>query len=87
MAGLGPAGGFGQADVDAFLRGLPAQAQQAGPDFSEFESIYRQRPAGAAGLQGLQMPALAQQGRAAAAPMLQVRCLLRLLCVTAAGTH
>ena len=88
VAGLGPSGGFGQADVDAFLRGLPAQqaGPHAGPDFSEFETIYRQQPPGAAGLQGLPMPALAQQGRAAAAPMLQVRCAARSVSVSAAGT-
>lgn len=66
MPGLPPAAAT-QADVDAFLAGLPPQGAAHTADFAEFEGIYAQR-------QGLPPPpALAAQGRAAAAPMLQVR--------------
>lgn len=68
VAGLGPSAAATQADVDAFLRGLPGPA---GPpaDFAEFDSIYAaQRPP----LPGMPPP-MAMEGRAAAAPMLQVR--------------
>lgn len=72
MAGLGPPNAA-QADVDAFLRGLPPQAAPHPADFAQFESIYaqRQHPVGPL-LGGPPLPGMAQ-GRAAAAPLLQVR--------------
>lgn len=89
VPGLGPASAAAQADVDAFLRGMPPQA---GPDFAEFESIYAQQqprlaqpPPGVAALP----PLLEAQGRAAAAPVLQAstrwasRCKHQLLHVAA----
>ena len=73
VAGLGPAAAATQADVDAFLRGLPGAAAPPA-DFSEFDSIYAaQRPQ----LPGMPPPPpMAMEGRAAAAPMLQVWCWL-----------
>lgn len=69
VAGLGPAAAATQADVDAFLRGLPGAAAPPA-NFAEFDSIYAaQRPQ----LPGMPPPPMAVEGRAAAAPMLQVR--------------
>ena len=77
VAGLGPPSAATQADVDAFLRGLPPGAAAPHGQFAEFESIYAAQaaqgrfvppPPGAAALP----PALAAQARDAAAPMLQV---------------
>ncbi|KAL4445746.1 hypothetical protein ABPG77_008945 [Micractinium sp. CCAP 211/92] len=72
VPGLGPASAATQADVDAFLRGMPSHAR---PEFAEFENIYAQQqqprlgppPPGAVALP----PAFEEQGRAAAAPVLQ----------------
>lgn len=72
VAGLGPASAAAQADVDAFLRGLPGRSAGLPAEFAEFEGIYAQQrpPPGMPPVAA--MPPLAVQGRAAAAPMLQV---------------
>lgn len=74
VAGLGPAGAATQADVDAFLRGLPGAAAPP-PDFAEFDSIYAAQRPQLPGMPppGAALPQMAAQGRAAAAPMLQVQ--------------
>lgn len=74
VAGLGPAAAATQADVDAFLRGLPGAAAPPA-DFAEFDSIYAAQRPQLPGMPppGAALPPMAAQGRAAAAPMLQVR--------------
>lgn len=72
VAGLGPAAAATQADVDAFLRGLPGAAAPPA-DFAEFDSIYAAQRPQLPGMPppGAALPPMAAQGRAAAAPMLQ----------------
>ncbi|KAI7842283.1 hypothetical protein COHA_003924 [Chlorella ohadii] len=72
VAGLGPAAAATQADVDAFLRGLPGAAAPPA-DFAEFDSIYAAQRPQLPGMMppGALPPPMAAQGRAAAAPMLQ----------------
>lgn len=74
VAGLGPAAAATQADVDAFLRGLPGAAAPPA-DFAEFDSIYAAQRPQLPGMMppGALPPPMAAQGRAVAAPMLQVR--------------